>query len=476
RKFINVCKNIDIKYFTKYSIRKNVFISSIIFFSIAMFILNYLTPLLVDDYSFGYINGTETHIVSIKDIIYSMYNYYFTWGGRVWGEFYQQLFTLLGKPIFNVLNTIIYIVNTLLIYYACNEAKKAKVSLYIGINLLIWFFTPNYGQVMFWLSGSSNYLWLITPVLIMILIFRKYSINQDIIKNNLISAFIIFVLGILAGWANENASAGMLVILTLYIAYYYVNNISICRYIISGYIGSLIGFILLISAPGAYVRKAVEQSAVHTTIIFRLFMITYFWVAFVLGMFIILAIVLFIGKRYFDLKKNNSIYQSVIFVMASIGSAYGMIASPTSPERTWFCIVVYLSISIGILYEKIDFEVTDLEESTILMFRRIAVAVMLIAFCNFWVMYLDAIMSTYEVLNQTKAREQYILSEKLKGKLDISTVVISHKYPLLAHHDASYGLDDITPDPNYFSNKALCKYYGLNSIIGVPAKEKQYLN
>lgn len=151
------------------------------------------------------------------------------------GEFYQQLFTLLGKPIFNVLNTIIYIVNTLLIYYICNETKKAKVSLYIGINLLIWFFTPNYGQVMFWLSGSSNYLWLITPVLIMILIFRKYSINQDIIKKNLLSAFIVFVLGILAGWANENSSAGMLVILTLYIAYYYFNNISIPKYIISGY-------------------------------------------------------------------------------------------------------------------------------------------------------------------------------------------------------------------------------------------------
>lgn len=92
---------------------------------------------------------------------------------------------------------------------------------------MIWFFTPNYGQVMFWLSGSSNYLWLITPVLIMILIFRKYSINQDIIKKNLLSAFIVFVLGILAGWANENSSAGMLVILTLYIAYYYFNNISI---------------------------------------------------------------------------------------------------------------------------------------------------------------------------------------------------------------------------------------------------------
>ncbi|WP_297424208.1 DUF6056 family protein [Clostridium sp.] len=469
-------KKIEEKYFYNNLIRKKLFIFTIIFFAISMYILNYLTPLLVDDYALGYINGTGIHIKNLKDIIYSMHNYYFSWGGRVWGEFYQQLFTLLGKPIFNVCNTIIYIINTLLIYHICSETKKIKISLYIGINLLIWFFTPNYGQVMFWLSGSSNYLWLITPILIMILIFRKYSINQNIIKNNLVNTIMIFILGILAGWSSENASAGMLVVLTLYLAYYYINNIKISKYIISGYIGSLIGFIFLIGAPGAYVRKAVEESAVNTTIVFRIFMITYFWVNFVLGMFIILAIVFFIGRRYFNLKKNNSVYQSIIFVIASLGAAYGMIAAPTSPERTWFCIVVYLTISIGILYEKFDFEVINLKKNTIFMLRRLVLAVIIFASCNFMVMYLDTIMSTYEILTQTKEREQYILSEKAKGNLDISTVIMSHKYPLLAHHDALYGLDDITPDPNHFSNKAVAQYYGLKSIIGIPAKEKQYLN
>lgn len=93
----------------------------------------------------------------------------------------------------------------------------------------------------------------------MILIFRKYSIKQDIISNNLVSAFIIFILGILAGWSSENASAGMIVILTLYIVYYYFNDIHILKYIISGYIGSLIGYILLITAPGNFVRMTSKE-------------------------------------------------------------------------------------------------------------------------------------------------------------------------------------------------------------------------
>lgn len=57
---------------------------SIIFFAITIYILNYLTPLLVDDYILGYINGTETRIANLSDIITSMHNYYFSWGGRVW--------------------------------------------------------------------------------------------------------------------------------------------------------------------------------------------------------------------------------------------------------------------------------------------------------------------------------------------------------------------------------------------------------
>lgn len=475
-KFYSKYNKIENNYFTKLSIRKTIFISAIIFFAVAIYILNSLTPLIADDYAWGYINGTGTRIENLKDILVSMYNFYFNWGGRIGGEFYNQLFTLTGKPIFNIFNTIIYIINTLLIYHICIERKKIKVSLYIGINLLLWFFVQDYGQVMFWISGACNYLWAITPILIIILIFRKYSINQEIIKNNLINAFIIFIVGILAGWSSENGSAGMLVILTLYLVYYYFNNIKVSKYIISGYISSLIGYALLIGAPGNFVRKSVEQSAVNTSIIFRFFMITYFWVAYLFVIFIILTIVFFIGKRYFDLKKNNSIYQAAIFIIASLGAAYCMIASPTSPERTWFSVVVFLIISIGILYDKFDFKAINVEKKTVLMLRRLVLAVIIFASCNFIVMYFDTTISTYEIMVQTNERKQYILSEKAKGNLDISMPIISHKYPLLAGHDALHGLSDITTDPNHYANKAVCKYYGLNSITGIPAREKQYLN
>ena len=59
QKFCVNYNNIENKYFTKPSIRKTTFVFSIVFFAIAMYILNCLTPLLVDDYAWGYINGTQ---------------------------------------------------------------------------------------------------------------------------------------------------------------------------------------------------------------------------------------------------------------------------------------------------------------------------------------------------------------------------------------------------------------------------------
>lgn len=205
-------------------------------------------------------------------------------------------------------------------------------------------------------------------------------------------------------------------------------------------------------------------------------MITYFFVMFLFGMFIIFSIIFFIGKRYFNLKKDNSIYQSLIFIVASMCSAYCMIASPTSPERTWFCIVVYMTIAIGIIYNRFDFTDVSLKEESIIMIRRVVASVTIISICIFLVMYLDTSLSTFEILSQTKARESYILSEKAKGNLDITTPEIYHKYPLLSEHDGLHGLSDITTDPNHFVNKGLCKFYGINSIVAIPVDDKQYLN
>ena len=70
---------------------------------------------------------------------------------------------------------------------------------------------------MFWMCGSANYLWASLPVLLMIYVYRREAVYQGKVFTSVIWSVPFFVLGIVAGWAMENMSAGMLVIMTLYL-------------------------------------------------------------------------------------------------------------------------------------------------------------------------------------------------------------------------------------------------------------------
>ena len=80
-----------------------------------MLILNFLTPLLADDYSYS-LNLSEKRISSIIDIFDYQVWHYFNWGGRTVAHTLAQIFLVFPKAVFNILNSFIYTVLIYLIY------------------------------------------------------------------------------------------------------------------------------------------------------------------------------------------------------------------------------------------------------------------------------------------------------------------------------------------------------------------------
>jgi hypothetical protein len=453
--------------------------------AISMYILNYLTPYIADDYHYLSRKDIITNepLGNFGDYLKSIYNIYFNWGGRIIGGIYTYLLTFIPKSIVNILNTITYIIVVTLIYLNCKGSKKNMLSMFIGIHLLIWICVPDYGQVMFWICGVSNYLYSTLPILGMILIFKNYGLNISkktystsmkltgkkscfsLIKQYGI-LILTFILGILSGCSSENASAGMLVVMTLYLIFYRVNHIRIKGYLIVGYIGSLIGYGILIGAPGNYVRS--ESEVVHLSLLFKLGMITYFAIAFMAVIFILYFIIAKITLSSPNIDRKKVILESFIFVAGAFSSAFCMVAAPTSPERTWFIVVIYALIAIGIFYSILDLsqDVGTDKGVNILLLRRITVGVILIVGIYCSVMWADTAIVSWEIKSQTQARNTYILSEVEKGNKDIVVPIITHKYPFISNHDALYGLSDIQEDPNYWINRSLAEYYGVHSITG----------
>lgn len=286
------------------------------------------------------------------------------------------------------------------------------------------------------------------------IIFASKLYNK---KSNYLNRFIytvpLFIIGFIAGISMENMSAGMIIIITLQLLYYRKNIGRINIPIISSYVGSLLGFVCLVLAPGNQMRAEAE-TGINLSISFKFFMISYYWVTFV-GVICIIWLVLYWIKRY--LHKE---VVSIPYVIGAIVSAYCMIVAPSSPERTWYIVCVYLILAVGILYNSFEIENTSLQKGIITIVCTGTMIFLGIAMS-------DTILYSREISTQIKAREEYIFDQKAKGNLDIKTKVITHQYPFRAKHDGLTGLSDITDDPEYWVNQKLAEYYGVNSIIGI---------
>lgn len=74
------------------------------------YLMNVYSPLYVDDWHYCFIFGTTTPIASIGDIFRSQAIHYMEFNGRVVPHLFVQFFDgLVGKPLFNVVNTVLFL-------------------------------------------------------------------------------------------------------------------------------------------------------------------------------------------------------------------------------------------------------------------------------------------------------------------------------------------------------------------------------
>lgn len=444
-------------------IKKSLWFLTIFSLFFAFFLMNYFKLYVADDYNYlsHKVFQSESSITGINSIYHSVLNYYLNWSGRILGHFLTTLFSLMPKYIFDLLNTFAYMGATYLIYAICNVKKKHNLSLYISIHALLWFCVPDYGQVMFWMCGSANYLWASLPVLLMIYVYRREAVYQGNVFTSVIWSVPFFVLGIVAGWAMENMSAGMLVIITLYLLYFYRRNHKVNISLICGYIGALIGFAMLVLAPGNAVRSDID-SGISGAFLFGV--ISYYFIM-CIGIICGLWIILIMALKNKVVSDNDSkvvrdiSLQSLIFAVAAIASAYCMLAASYSPERTWYIVCVYAVIAVGILYSDVSLNYSELFEKIIIV-AVICVSVILLT------QMADTMIYSRESFVQTNNRASMIMKQKEEGVKDVSVPIITHAYPLRAKHDALTGLSDITTDSTYWINASIAKYYGVDSVTG----------
>lgn len=419
---------------------------------LSMLLLNYLTPLIADDYSYSIIKSKkENDFIKIID---RQINHYFTWGGRSVAHTIAQIFLIIiGKPIFNICNSAMYIALIWLIYRIArpNETKEKPILLLL-IHLLLWFVVPVFGQDCIWLIGACNYLW--TTVIILFFIYQYTKKKEK--KDNILNMLLMFLFGILAGWTNENTAFGLIIVTAgiIYISKRKHKNIN--KWQISGLIGAILGFIILIAAPGNYVRM--EEFEGNDSIVLELIERTLDYsitlVKYLLPIILIAGILIIFNVRY-KKKIHKEVY---LYFIAAFFTVYSMVLSPTFPRRAWFGVIVFAIIGIiKLLYNTFDID-TKLSKKKIYKVVLTSISIIFtLIFCN---QYIGTVYSINELKQVWEYRVKYINQEKEKGNLNI----ILETYSTKNIHSPQYGLMDIKKGKDQYMNKRIADYYGVKSI------------
>jgi len=222
-----------------------------------MYALNFMMPLHRDDYEYALIWGTNERITAWADVFESLYIHYFQHGGRMVDFFVLDSFLLIGKQWFNPFNAFLYVALMVLMYWHSQRSITMRLNPYILalIFLFCWLGLPDYALVNIWMTGACVYLMTTVIILAFLLPYHFNFLGKPLLKDSYLASLGMFIGGIAAGWTIENTAATMNLIIVGFIIYAYKKK-SVAKWMYSGFCGALLGFILLVIAPGNFVRYA----------------------------------------------------------------------------------------------------------------------------------------------------------------------------------------------------------------------------
>jgi len=405
------------------------------------FVLNILTPLTADDFAYSYVH-------SISDAAKETYEMYFEWSGRLLAHFTELSFLFIGKPIFNIANTVVYCLFVLLVQFHIMGKAKFNSLMFLAISIFLWVFVPAWGQNFLWLAGSCTYLWTATLILLFLVPFRKKYDDANY-KLNLPLSILFLFLGLLAGCGTENAMAAALFLLIAYFTVKIINKNKIALFEILGTLGFLISFFALILAPGNNTRQGLfhHYGSESFMALKRLVGVTL-----VFGKdfgFILIAACAILAFDLIHNKKQKLNMFSCFYMLAAIAGTYSMLLSPSFPPRSFFIVIVFSGIALGHILLQTEIKLPEI-------IKRNMNAIVVCGLIAFSFSVLNSSRNFIGVYLEWNNRIKHIETEKAKGNFDIE---LRAPIPVWDKHVALYGLQDIDR-----WHVEAAKYFGLSSI------------
>ncbi len=449
------------------------------------FLRTMLLPLSHDDYAYAFIwdaeHGgnmevmqtgspeveTRQRVETISDIIQSMEAHYFTWGGRIFAHALAQFFICVGKPVFDVANTIMFVFLVLSIINLAYTWLKISRTALVWIFLSFFLFAACSLTSMLWLTGACNYMWMSFFQLFFLTPYVK-ALRSHEAGNSALNVLLMILLGLMAGWSNEAGSLAT-VCVTIFLVVMCKMRGVFRPWMMTGLISLTVACAFMILAPGNFVRlELAHPNFVYTEELFFEHLSTGF-----LRIVEADALALIPMFVYFLRRKGGGLTVPEILMLAF--AAAGLLV-PTallfSPEFNLrfsvtslsFVLVASTSAILELERQSVTFNLQLPKK--FLRGLSATLATILIAY------FLTLIYVDISVFNAARRQVRYIERNAYLDVIELPPLPIRHRFAKI-HGDRTAVpylkfFAGIEENPHFYINLFVSQYYGVRSVVAAP--------
>ena len=215
--------------------------------AIVFFVLNAYTPISQDDWFYKLVIGTSEPVNTFGDLIRSQWAHYFEMNGRFVPHTFVQLFDgIMGKGVFNVCNTLMFLLYLLLIPLVARPTNRADYCLISLLLLVVCLVFNEFGECFLWLSGACNYLWTSVFFLIFHHLMQRNNAPKSLLP-------LLFLYAIFCGNTHEGLIMGAI---CGYALYFFLHRSELSTQRIVMLVGLFLGVLIIVLSPGSQHRAS----------------------------------------------------------------------------------------------------------------------------------------------------------------------------------------------------------------------------
>lgn len=417
----------------------------------------YMIPYFSNDYRYMLIQGGDGMVSSFSDLAISQWNHYFQWGGRTVAHTIAQLLLWHGKYVSAVCGGICYVA---LMVVICAHAQgrmptlsSLRFPLVFFVTFLVWLCLRIYGEVVFMLVSSCNYLYTTTLVLIFLLPYR-ISLRKEPMAGGALAAIGMLILGVLAGWTNENTGAAAVGGVILVLAWLGRTG-RLRAWQVTGFIGLVAGYLLLVLSPGNEARLEFMEEGGYTFLKHFPVAVGIFFSSLLTQLPIIAAFayLAFRAWRSGSAKADSYAWYGAIWEGLIALAALGvMIFSPNFPSRSAAPFTFFAVAAAAGMLELLHAEGVEPIPALWRKVLYVAAAAYLIPTVS------NTIHGYRQAQLDGRARDSEITAQLESGARDLVV------HPFNVKTSKYMFIGDVRAQKTYFANQILYKFYKVRSI------------